>query len=459
MKIRYKTLLNSLQEEISLPKTKENYRVVETAFTRQRKLNFSTLVNLRLNLMNKSTSVELNKYFSQQKIQSVSKQAFSKAIKKIKWEGFEHFNNFFIKGFYETDDYQRFKGKYMLVATDGTTFELPYIAELVEHFGVFDNGQMSQPICMARSVKLFDVLNKKTIKTCLEPYRLSEISGTKTASLETIKNTSEQALFEACLKDTKHLINPEKHDILLVGDRLYPSFYYFKSLPEQGFNFVFRCKTNFCTELNDFAQSGQQEALLTIDLEKSLRKYVSSASKLDKQIDSIQVRCIRIDTPNKPDKAIFLLTNLTPQECTKEELGQVYKMRWAEETSFDVDKNIMEMENFSSKSVNGVLQEFYAKTLTGNIASLVIEQAQQELNEEQQQKDNKYYYKINQAIAIGLIKDEIISFLDASETASQWIERMTKLILPHRVPIRPGRSYPKKRKHKLKFSMNMRRTT
>jgi len=87
----------SLQEEISLPLTKEKYRVIDTAFTRQRKLNFSTLVNLRLNLMNKSTSVELSKHFSHQNIQPVSKQAFSQAIKKIKWEGFEHFNNFFIK--------------------------------------------------------------------------------------------------------------------------------------------------------------------------------------------------------------------------------------------------------------------------------------------------------------------------------------------------------------------------
>ena len=134
-------------------------------------------------------------------------------------------------------------------------------------------------------------------------------------------------------------------------------------------------------------------------------------------------------------------------------------MRWGEETSFDVDKNIIEMENFSSKSVNGVLQEFYAKTLTANIASLVMEQAQEELDQQQQTKNNKYQYKINQAVAIGLIKDEIISFLDATESPSYWIERMVKLILPHRIPIRPGRNYPKKRKHKLKFPMNMRRVT
>ena len=312
MKTKYKRILSSLQEEISLPLTKEKYRVIDTAFTRQRKLNFSTLVNLRLNLMNKSTSIELSKYFSQKNNQSVSKQAFSQAIKKIKWEGFEHFNNFFIKDFYETDDYQKFKDKYMVVATDGTTYELPYTAELVAHFGIFDNGQMRHSICMARSVKLFDVLNKKTITTCLEPYT------------PTTKSTSEQVLFEACLENTKDLIAPKEHNILLVGDRYYPSFYYFKSLPEQGFDFVFRCKSNFCTEVSDFAQSGQQEALLNINLKKGQRKYGSTASKLDKKIDNIKVRCIRINAPNRPDKAMFLLTNLTPKECTKEEIGQVY---------------------------------------------------------------------------------------------------------------------------------------
>lgn len=447
MKMKYEAVLDSLQEEISLPLTKEKYRVIDTAFTRQRKLNFSTLVNLRLNLMNKSTSVELSKHFSHQNIQPVSKQAFSQAIKKIKWEGFEHFNNFFIKGFYATNDYQKFKDKYIVVATDGTTYELPYTPELVARFGVFDNGQMSQSICMARSVKLFDVLNKKTISTCLESYT----SATK--------STSEQVLFETCLENTKDLIAPKEHNILLVGDRYYPNFYYFKSLPEQGFDFVFRCKANFCTEVSEFAQSNQQEALLTINLKKGQRKYGSTARRLDKKIDNIKVRCIRINAPNRSDKAMFLLTNLSPKECTKEEIGQVYNMRWGEETSFNVDKNIIEMENFSSKSVNGVLQEFYAKTLTANIASLVIEQAQEELDQQQQTKNNKYQYKINQAVAIGLIKDEIFSFLNAKESASQWIERMTKLILAHRIPIRPGRTYPKKRKHKLKFSMNMRRTT
>jgi len=306
---------------------------------------------------------------------------------------------------------------------------------------------MSQSICMARSVKLFDVLNKKTISTCLESYT----SATK--------STSEQVLFETCLENTKDLIAPKEHNILLVGDRYYPNFYYFKSLPEQGFDFVFRCKANFCTEVSEFAQSNQQEALLTINLKKGQRKYGSTARRLDKKIDNIKVRCIRINAPNRSDKAMFLLTNLSPKECTKEEIGQVYNMRWGEETSFNVDKNIIEMENFSSKSVNGVLQEFYAKTLTANIASLVIEQAQEELDQQQQTKNNKYQYKINQAVAIGLIKDEIFSFLNAKESASQWIERMTKLILAHRIPIRPGRTYPKKRKHKLKFSMNMRRTT
>jgi len=448
-------LLSLLQKEISLPSVQEKYKLSRKDFTRKRILSFSTLVIMRLNLMNKSISVELSKFFSRFCKQPATKQAFSKAIRKIKWEGFEYFNSFFIKGFYESSGYQKFKNKYLVVATDGTTYQLPYNRELVEYFGEFDHGQMRHPICMARSVKLFDVLNKKTICTTLSPYNHDK---------EKDKSSSEQALFEQLLAPLKTLMEPDKHNILLVGDKYYPSFYYFKSLPDQGFNFVFRCKTTFCAELIAFAQSGQPESILAIDLNKSNRKHSSSARRLDKKINQVKVRCVRIDLASPAssagnEKSMFLLTNLRAEECTREELGLVYDMRWGEETSFDVDKNLLEMENFSSKTVNGVLQEFHAKTLTANIASLLIQQAQEELDIEQENKNNKYQYKINQAVAIGLIKDEIVSFLDGSEPVNKWMERITKMILPHRVPIRPGRTYPKKRKHKLKFSMNMRRVT
>lgn len=440
-------ILHRLQQEISSDSVKERFRTKANCFVRRRTLTFPTLVYMRLNLMNKSLSVELGKYLKQfGGGHSASKQAFSKAVSQIKWEGFEYFNDFFVKDFYNSFDYQRFKGKYLLCATDGSTFQLPYLPALVSHFGVYNNTQMEQGICMGLSVKLYDVLNRITICTGLNPYYENQTKG-----------NSEQAVFEQHLDKFHQLIDPTKRDVVLLADKYYPNFYYFDALPAQGINFIFRCKPNFCSEVTQFAQSGQLEQYITIDLTKSQRKYNSSARRLDKNVSALSVRCVRIDRGTK--EAMFLLTNLNEQQLSRTDLSEAYQLRWGEETSFDYDKNTLEMENFSAQTVNGVLQEFYAKTLTANLAAVVIEQAQQQLDIEQSTKSNKHNYQINRKVAIGLLKDEIVPFLNGSEAADQWIERIVKLILPHRSPVRSGRNFPKKRKHKLKFSMNLRRVT
>lgn len=446
MKTSHISLLSRLQAEINSDAIRLRYRRSANDFIRRRILTFSCLVYLRLNMMNKSISVELNKFLGRFQDVQVSKQAFSKAIKKIKWEGFAHFNNFFVQGFYQTGDYHKFKDQYLLVASDGTTFELPYVPALVAHFGQFDNGQMRHPICMASSVKFYDVLNRITICTSLSPYQLSSSKG-----------NSEKALFEQRLAEFKTLVPPTEQETILIGDKYYPSFYYFHALPEAGLNFVFRCSATFCREVKAFAKTGAAQAILSIDMQEGTRKYKTTASRLNRKIRKVKVRCVRIDLAN--GKTMFLLTNLNQDQLSIEELARIYQLRWGEETSFDVDKNLLEIENFSSKSVNGVLQEFYAKTLTANIAAIVIEQAQQLLDEQQKHKNNKHQYKINQAVAIGLIKDEIVPLLNATQKAEDWMNKMVKLILPHRSPIRPNRSFPKKRKHKLKFSMNVRRVT
>lgn len=444
MKKRISRLLKTLQQEICCDSGKERFRTEIRYFTRDRVFTFSCVVLMRLNLMSKSLSVEINKFLSRFSFKKGSKQAYSKAVQHIKWEAFEHYNNFLIKGFYAEPEYHKYKDKYLVLATDGTTYELPYEKALIEHFGEYSNDQM-QPICMSQSVKLYDVLNHLTLRTSLSPYNVKGSKG-----------NSEQALFEKQLDQLTSLIDVKQHRILLLGDKYYPSFYYFEDLPKQGFDFVFRCKPSFCKEVQAFVNNEQKEAILKLDMSISQRKYNSSAKRLAKPIPQyIEVRCVRIDIGD--EKAAFLLTNIDEQELTRQELGELYGLRWGEEVSFDIDKNLVEIENFSSKSPKGVLQEFYAKILTTNIAELLIDEAQQTLEQIQAKKNNKHSYKINRAVAIGLIKDEIVPFLNGSEDAEEWFARMVKLILPHRSPIREGRTFPKKRKHKLKFSMNKRR--
>jgi len=447
MRTKSQQLLEELQNQIHSEWIKERFRIEPRYFTRDRVFTFSVVVLMHLNILSRSLSVEIHKFLKLCKFPKIgSKQAFSKACSHLKWEAFEYFNDFFIKRYYSDQEYLKYKETYLLLAVDGTSFDLPYEPELIETFHTFDNGQ-GQPICKAQSVKFYDLLNHLTLTSSFAPYNAGEGKG-----------QSEQALFDQGIEKLPELIDNQLHSILLVGDIYYASFFYAHHLPQLGYDFLFRCTPTFCNEVKAFAKSGLKDTVLEIDLSIKHRKYSKSVKRMgESKPEILKIRCVKIPLPNGETE--FLLTNITSNKLSVEELGEIYDLRWGEEVSFDTDKNIIEIENFASKSPNGVRQEFYGKTLTCNIAELLIADAQKELDEIQKSKNNKHQYKINRATTIGLVKDEIVFFFTAKEAIETWYPRMLKEILRHRVPIRPGRFFSKKRKHKLKFSMNKRRVT
>lgn len=404
---------------------------------------------MQLNILSRSLSVEVSKFLSRfhfsGREKDGSKQAFSKARQNIKWEGFVALNDAFIQSFYGDQDYLHYKDKYLVLATDGTTYELPYERALLEEFNEFHNGQ-GHPICMAQSVKIYDVLNQLNVTSIFSPYNAGESKG-----------YSEQVLFEKSLKKIPQLIDNKEHKVLLLGDKYYPSYYYFYELPRLGYDFIFRCKPSFSKDVTAFIQSSEWDSWLEIDLTRSLRKYVTSAKRIANCPDTIKVRCVKIALPNGTDS--YLLTNVTEEDLSLKDLEQLYKLRWEEETSFDTDKNKIEVENFSSKTPNGIRQDFHARILTENLAQLLISEAQELLDQEQAGKNNKHKYKINRAVAIGLIKGELPKLFTKKQDVALWSSRLLKKILRRREIVRPNRAAPRVRKHKLKYPMNRRRVT
>lgn len=393
-----------------------------------------------LNNISKSLSVELTKFL--QKIGSsnlVSKQAFSKARYKLKKEAFIELNETLIQNYYNQGDYQLYQDKYLLVSCDGSDYVLPWEEELIEEFGTFDN-KVGQPTCMARGVKIWDVLNQLTICSTLGAYR-----------------TSEMALFEQSWQQALELVEQRTDgQILLLGDRYYPSFWLMVQAKTQGWDFLFRASRTFCREVEDFLNGEEQDQLLTIRLDQSAtRRWRLRQKGIDNPPAFIKVRAIKFVRPT--GETSCLLTSIVKKEITYNQLVNLYPHRWTEETSYYFDKHRTEIENFSAKLVEGVYQDWYANTLNTNITQLLIEQAQEQLDVEQQTKDNKYDYQINRSVAVGLVKDELPKMLFGLEPPDEFYYRMTKLILRHRQPIRPDRAFPRKRKHKLKFSMNLRR--
>lgn len=395
-----------------------------------------------LNKISKSLSVELSRFLQQfGNGSSGSKQAFSRARYKIKAEAFVDLNDTFIRAYYDQGGYQLYRGRYLLLASDGATYELPWTAELCEEFGVADNRQNKQPMCQAKAVKIWDVLNQLTISAELGRYEVSELQHFKLA----------WAKARSLLGDLPG-VKP-----LLLGDMHYPSFWLMAQLPQQGVEFLFRCAPTFCREIRQFMASDSLEALLTIPIRQDpWRKYPYREATGSSEVpESIQVRALKFTRPN--NEQTCLVTSIPCQELDYQSVCALYPYRWTEEVSFNFDKNRTEIENFSAKMPEGIRQEWHANILATNLAQLLIEDAQQLLDQEQAQKANKYEYRINRSVAVGILKDELPKMLFGKETPSTFYNRMIQQVVRFRQPVRPDRSFPRERKHRLRFSMNLRR--
>jgi len=107
--------------------------------------------------------------------------------------------------------------------------------------------------------------------------------------------------------------------------------------------------------------------------------------KLD---DDTIVRVVKFPLPSGDQET--LITNLF--DLPSEVYPTLYFYRWPVETKFDVVKNKLELENFSGRTENAVLQDFWACMHLANIAAIAKDEANELVKEQHAGKDNKYVY-------------------------------------------------------------------
>lgn len=127
-----------------------------------------------LNLIRKTLQAELNDSLKLIKSEKVSKQAFSKARKKLKETAFIELKDELVKDFYADNTFKTYKG-YIFLAGDGTNLQLPDSKEIGEEFG-YSGNQKGRAIPMARASALFDPLNGMTVDALVDSYDSDERS-------------------------------------------------------------------------------------------------------------------------------------------------------------------------------------------------------------------------------------------------------------------------------------------
>jgi hypothetical protein len=380
-----------------------------------------------INFAKRSLQLELYEFADFLKIPYVTKQAFSKARKKLSPMLFQLLNQKLISEFYTDNAIETYKGL-RLFAVDGSTLRLPSSKELYNEYGY---DRLNDSIPMAKSSIMYDVLNNLTVHASLNPYYSNE----RDLAIEHIDAFKKSGIDQG-------------RGNLWLFDRGYPSAHLMFYLNKAGEHFLMRITSNFLAETNvAIMKEESADSIITISALK-VTKYLRPESK--KYIQSLgddaklQFRLLIFDLGN--NKKEFIITSLINQnEFSYDEIFKLYGMRWNIEEGFKFYKAIAQIENFSGKSKLAIEQDFYATVFACNLSALLMQESQDELRQSEHEKDTQYEYKVNRNILIGIIKNEIIEIFLNNHDLNEYCESLKNRIKKNLVPIRPNRLFPEQK--------------
>lgn len=408
-----KVLANETQSKVYSDEFKDESRKKATDFTRNRKMIFQELILFMLLSLKCSTSSALRRFFKDiGKKVFMTQQSLSEARTKIKVSAF-------VCLFKLTVDTMTIHCNhkwcgYRIYAIDGSKISLAADEKLSEYFGALGKDKTAPT---AQGSILYDVLNDIVADAAIEP-------------LTTDERTLAKAHIEACKE-----IAPN-YKKLLIFDRGYASFDMIETLEDAGFYYLMRVKTKFNND---------------IDAQTKPDGYVW----LKQGKKRIRVRVIKFMLDSGEEE--MLITNLADKHLGVDDFKKLYFMRWPVETKYDIVKNKLQLENFSTRTVEGIRQDFYAAMYLTNFAAAVAIDAQEDIDEARKDKDNKYQYKANLNELIGILKDRLVLALvqDSPNEQAVIIDSILEEIKRYVVPIRPDRSTPRKASpRKSKFHHN-----
>jgi hypothetical protein len=392
------------------------HRTSNTAFTRDRTLTFPSLMLHCLNLIKGSTQQELDNtlqqiYADTPRKQRVTKSAFTQARKKFSHRAFIELNQHIVGHFYQQKDIKTWHG-FRLCAIDGSQLRLPNEPDLIKTFGL-RNGRLSQrDVPMALASMYYDVLNQMVIDAGLYPTNASE---------------------RECVQ--QHLQQSQSNDMVLC-DRGYPAFWLYALLEQHKLAFCMRAKTKLDLTIKKFLRSRKSQAIIDLTPNKIATKQCH-----EKQLPTtpIRVRLVRVKLKAETE---VLITNLLDEAKYPAALFKaLYHQRWKIEEQYKRQKQWLEIENFSGKSVEAVYQDFYAKQVTHNLTAMMASASQKQID--QTLASRKRAYKINFAQALSKMKDNVLALL-LNHDLSMRIQNLLKRLAQTIEAIRPERRYKRR---------------
>jgi hypothetical protein len=390
-------------------------------FTRQRKLNFESLLRIMLSMGGKSIYSELLEYYNFD-VDTVSSSAFVQQRSKILPHAFEYLLNEFNKTF---TNYRTYAG-YRILAADGSNLSIAHNPQDTQTY-VYQGTNTKGHNLMHLNV-LYDLCNKLYVDACIQPgNQLNEFK----ALTDMVKRSE------------------ISNNVIVIADRGYESYNIFSHIENKGWKYVIRVKDISSNGIlsglklpNEDVFDIEHELLLTRRQTKEIKahpeyyKFMPSVQKFDflpvgdKNFYPIKFRVVRIKITENSFET--LITNLKASEFPLEKLKSLYHMRWGVETSFRELKYSIGMVNFHAKKTEYIIQEVFARITMYNFCERIT------IHVVITQKNTVLKYQVNFTIAIQVCR----RFFKTRNNASP-ID-VEALIKKNMLPVRENRQAPRK---------------
>ena len=306
----------------------------------------------------------------------VTPAAVCKARKKLKYSPLIDLNRVAVKHFSNHFALRRWHG-FRLLAVDGSTGRLPNTKEITRTFG----GPADASCPMARFSRLYDVMNKVIVRADIEPY-----------------STGEREMAAASLYDTQT-------DDLLLYDRGYPAFWLLAMHRDLSRHYCMRVPVAFNQAVKAFIKSGQHSGLIMLTPSSDM---IHQCQEYNLSIEPVTARLVRVILKNG-DIEVLITSLLDEKRYLSTGFKQLYYKRWGVEEGYKREKSRIEIENFSGRSVLVVRQDFYAKILALNLASMTAWVAQEIAD--QRYRHRRLHYQVNFAHALSLMKNRLVRLI------------------------------------------------
>lgn len=387
------TLFNLIDE---MAQKKEAFvKNPEKDFTRNRKQSFQKIFHFILSMENDAIKRELMKYFNFSS-DAPTDAAFNMQRGKIKTTAFEYLFHEFSN---RIQDEKNYKG-YKLLACDGSSLYISRNPKDKDTF-IHEHNTM-RGFNMLHLNTLYDLCNRKYTDAVIQPaHGMDE------------RDALCRMVQRAAYRNTDKTI--------LIADRGYSSLRLFAYIDASSYKYVIRFKESSVNNIaygiklpDSDTYDFTKEIYLTHSRKKELFlrkdkhvKYICKKTGEDefdaigkRELLPIKLRFVKF--PLKNNTYEILVTNLSEQEFSSEELKVLYNMRWGIESSYKELKYAAGLIGLHSKKREYIEQEVWARLILFNYSEAIAMRISVEKRKFSQKL--KYKYQLNFTTAIYLCR-------------------------------------------------------